>query len=178
MTGRARDVEARPSSIEGTGLFALRDFEAGETILVRSEREVTYAAPLRLELGEQPAHCDYLDGGRTVHLGAPERHLNHSCEANAYIRELPDGGHEIAARRAIAAGEEVTNDYSMNSSGAGAWPCRCGSPQCRGEIEVDFFALPLEIQRQALPLLMDWFEQEHPGEIAAVRGRLALLDGG
>jgi hypothetical protein len=108
MTGRARDVAARPSPIEGTGLFALRDFEALETILVRSERDVTDDAPLRPELGEQPEHCDYIDGGRTVHLGTPERHLNHSCVANALIRELPDGRHEIAARRDIAAGEEVT----------------------------------------------------------------------
>ncbi len=40
------DAEARASSIEGIGLFALRDFVEGETILVRSEREVTDARPL------------------------------------------------------------------------------------------------------------------------------------
>ena len=74
-------AEARPSPIEGIGLFALRDFVEGETILVRSEREVTEAMPLGPDEGDE--HCDYLDGGRTVYLGVPERHLNHSCEANA-----------------------------------------------------------------------------------------------
>ena len=170
------NVEARPSAIEGLGLFALRDFAEGESILARSEREVTTAAPLRAE--EQPEHCDYLDGGRTVYLGVPERHLNHSCEANAYIRERPNGGHEIAARRPIAASEEITNDSSKNSSGEGSRACGCGSARCRGAIEVDFFALPLEVQEQAVPLLMDWFKQEHQRELAGVLKRLACLRSG
>ena len=172
------NVEARPSPIAGLGLFALSDFAEGETILVRHEREVTAQAPLRAERGERPQHCDYLEGGRTVHLGSPERHLNHSCDANAYIRERPGGGHEIAARRVIAAGEEVTNDYSMNSRDEGSWPCGCGSASCRGEIELDFFALPLEVQQRHLPLLMGWFEQAHKAELESVQRRLAGLDGG
>jgi SET domain-containing protein len=170
------DVEARPSPIEGLGLFALRDFAAGETILVRREREVTAERPLRA--GEREEHCDYLEGGRVVYLGSPERHLNHSCEANAYIRERAFGGHEIAARRAISTGEEITNDYSMNSSGPGTWSCACGASTCRGAIEVDFFALPLDVQAQHLPLLMTWFKREHEAEIAGVLGRLGPDDGG
>jgi hypothetical protein len=170
------DVEARPSPIEGLGLFALRDFGEGETILVRSEREVTGEAPLGP--GEREEHCDYLEGGRVVYLGVPERHLNHSCAANAYIRERADGRHEIAARRSIAAGEEITNDYSMNSSGAGRWTCGCGASTCRGEIEVDFFALPLDVQARQLPLLMGWFKREHEAEIAGVLGRLGPEGGG
>ncbi len=98
----------------------------------------------------------------------PERHLNHSCEANAYVRERADRRHEIAARRAITAGEEITNDYSMNSSGEGTWPCRCGAASCRGEIDIDFFALPVDFQREQLPLLMDWFKRERSAEIEAV----------
>lgn len=169
----ASDVIVRPSRIQGVGIFAARDFRAGEVILRRDEsREVTPDRPLRPELGEERRHCDDLAGGRVVLLGRPERHLNHSCDPNACVRFIDAAGH-ICARRDIAPGEEITNDYCINSFGAGVWPCACGSPRCRKLIHVNFFEEPLEVQREYLPLLASWFVAEHPREVAALRKLLA-----
>jgi SET domain-containing protein len=149
-------VEVRTSTIEGLGLFARRPFRPGEPIHgVVAVREVTADAPLRPELGERPDHCDYPDG-RVVLIGFPDRHLNHSCDPNAYLVYEGDSC-RIVARRPIAGGEEITCDYALNVTGGSSWPCRCGAPRCRGTVVGDFFALPLEIQREYLPLLAPWF---------------------
>ena len=162
------EVTVAKSPIHGLGMFAARDFKTGERILRRHEREVTPAHPMRDELGEKRCHCDYLAGGKVVLLGFPKRHLNHCCDPNAYIREI-DGAHYIYARRDIRTGEEITNDYRMNSRGDTMWKCHCGSPQCRHRIHSDFSRLPLAEQRESLPLLMDWFIEENRQRIAALR---------
>ena len=49
----------------------------------------------------------------------------------------------LTARRAIAAGEELTSDYATMTSLAG-WrmPCTCGSEDCRGAITGEDWRLP------------------------------------
>jgi hypothetical protein len=155
-------VEALPSPIHGIGLFATRAFFAGERVLRRTERTITPDAPLRED--ERWYHCDDLEGGRRVVLGYPERHLNHRCDPNAYIAQ-EDGVTYIVARRAIAAGEEITNDYCMNSTGDDVWQCDCEAPRCRRAVHTDFFRLPVEQQREYRPLLMRWFVDEHAAQI-------------
>lgn len=166
------NVAVRPSSIQGVGIFAARPFRAGEIILRRDEsRDVTADRPLRAEFGEERRHCDDLAGGRVVLLGYPERHLNHSCNPNAYVRFIDGTGH-ICARRDIASGEEISNNYCINSSGTGTWLCNCKSARCRTLIHVNFFEEPLDVQREYLPLLAAWFIAEHPREIETLRKRL------
>jgi SET domain-containing protein len=60
------------------------------------------------------------------------RWINHSCDANTFIR-CTDTRAEFYARRAIAAGEELTTDY-VESHHNGTLPCRCGAKECRGFI--------------------------------------------
>ena len=60
------------------------------------------------------------------------RWINHSCDANTFIRCTPTRA-EFYARRAIAAGEELTTDY-VESHHDGKLPCRCGAKGCRGFI--------------------------------------------
>jgi SET domain-containing protein len=154
------DVEVRPSTIEGLGLFALRDFAAGDRIrAIRIEREVTPDAPLRPDRGERADHCDYPDG-RVVLLGYPDRHVNHSCDPTAWVRYRGQGC-ELVARRAMARGAEITCDYQINITGGSRWPCRCGAARCRGEVVGDFFALPPALQREYRPYLADWFVRRH-----------------
>jgi len=168
------DVIVAPSRIHGLGMFAARDFAAGERILRRNHvREVTPGAPIREDLGERDYHCDDLSGGRVVLLGWPDRHFNHCCDPSAYVREI-DGVRYIYARRNTATGEEITNDYCMNGIGDTVWECACGSEQCRRTIHSDFFHLPLEKQIEYLPLLMDWFIDERREPIEALRKRAAL----
>jgi uncharacterized protein len=161
------DVEIRRSPIEELGLFAARLFRAGQRIRqINVVREITPEAPLREELGERADHCDYPDG-RVVLLGSPDRHVNHSCDPNAYV--LYEGDHSfLMARRDIAAGEEITCDYNLNISGGTAWLCHCGAARCTGTVVGDFFQLPLEIQREYRPLLAEWFVRTHRDRLKAL----------
>src|SRR5512135_1435255 len=125
------NVQVKPSSIEGLGVFAMRTFAPGECIRqINVVREITPAAPLREDLGERVDHCDYPDG-KVVLLGYPDRHLNHSCDPNAYVQYVGDECY-LRARRPIASGEEITCDYNLNIIEGTSWPCHCGSLRCRG----------------------------------------------
>ncbi len=165
MTG----VEVRPSRIEGLGIFAARPFRAGETIRrIIVVREITPDAPLREALGERFDHCDYPDG-KQVLIGYPDRHVNHSCDPNAWVRYQGEAQF-LVARRDVAAGDEITCDYNVNLLGGTSWPCHCGAARCRGETLGDFFKLPPEIQREYRPLLADWFVCRNRERLAAVPG--------
>lgn len=164
-------VEVRASAVEGLGLFALHNFETGDLIrVVNIRREITDDAPLRPEDGERPEHCAYPDG-KVVLYGMPDRHLNHSCDPNAWERHTKDRI-EIVARRPIAANEELRVDYLINNSGGNSWPCNCGAARCREMTGVSFFTLPLDQQREYLPLLADWFIARHPQEVEQLRHHL------
>ncbi len=156
----ADGVDVRNSRIEGLGVYARRPYAAAQRIrTVNVIREVTPEAPLRPERGERQDHCDYPDG-RIALIGFPDRHLNHSCDPNAFLRYAADVC-ELVARRAIAAGEEITCDYNINTAGGTAWPCGCGAARCSGTVAGDYFALPEAIRREYRPLLADWFVRRH-----------------
>lgn len=167
-------VEVRPSAIEGLGLFARRGFLPGDRIRrINVVREITPDAPLRPDAGERWDHCDYPDG-KVVLIGFPDRHLNHSCDPNAYLAY--DAEHAwIVARRALADGEEITCDYNLNITGGTAWPCRCGAARCRGTTTGDFFLLPLAVQREYRPLLASWFVQRYAGRLQGGDAPPAIL---
>jgi hypothetical protein len=168
MRGSGADyVEVKTSPIEGLGVFALVPFFPGQCIRqINVVREITPDTPLREDLGERMDHCDYPDG-KVVLLGLPDRHINHSCDPNAYVRYAKDKCY-LHARRSIAAGEEITCDYNMNITGGTSWPCHCGASRCRGETLGDFFKLPIEIQREYRPLLAEWFIQRHCEALGAL----------
>jgi len=166
------NVEVKESPIEGLGVFVTRDFRAGEQIRrVIIVREITEANPLREAEGERHEHCAYPDG-KVVLWGFPDRHVNHSCNPNAYERH-EHGEVTIVARKDISAGEEVTFDYNTNTAGGTSWPCNCGAKRCRGETIGDFFLLPEEIQIEYRSLLADWFVATHHEKIAQLDEKIA-----
>jgi|YelNatPaOPRAMG01_1025707.scaffolds.fasta_scaffold22557_4 SET domain-containing protein len=60
--------------------------------------------------------------------------INHSCDPNLYAVILK--GHILyMSKRAIAPGEELTIDYRLDHD-LDPIPCRCGSPNCRGTINL------------------------------------------
>jgi SET domain-containing protein len=158
------DINVQLSPIEGVGIFALRAFRTGERITkVNIVREVTSETPVREDLGERVDHCAY-PNGRVVLVAYPERHVNHSCDPNAY-EVFEEHSSYLVARRAIAAGEEITVDYNINISNGTAWPCHCRAPRCIGEVVGDFFRLPRERQLEYRPLLAAWFVNRYRAEI-------------
>ena len=163
-------VEVRSSPIQGLGVFALAPYSAGQCIReITVVREITPEAPLREELGELADHCDYPDG-RVVLLGFPDRHINHSCDPNAYVQYKQDHSF-LCARRDITVGEEITCDYNMNITGGTSWPCHCGAARCRGETIGDFFKLPIGIQLEYQPQLAEWFVRRHQEALAQLISR-------
>ena len=158
------------SPIQGLGVFAGGEFDAGEVVMtIDDARVVDDDHPVD---GGDAVYCDYLGGGRVVLMQSPERHINHSCDPNVWVCTREDGVREEIALRPIRAQEEITYDYSINGSGDTVWTCLCGSPRCRHAVHSDFFDLPLALQREYLPLLDEWFRRERPEQIEALQRRL------
>jgi len=163
------DVTVALSLVDGLGVFAAREFEAGETVLfIDDSRVVDTAHPLRPELGENEVHCDYLARGKVVLMQPPERCINSSCDPNTYVKTI-EGHRRVLARRPIRTGEEITYDYIINCHGGAVWECHCGSPRCRRQVPSSFFDLPLAQQLAYLPLLDDWFVEEHAERVENLR---------
>lgn len=155
-------VRTSPSPISGLGVSATRQFSPGEVVLTIDDGYVVSEAQ-PIPQGEEN-HCDHLQGGRVVWMQEPERRINHSCWPNVYART--EGGiRQIVALRVIEIGNEITYDYSVNGYGDTVWHCNCGSLRCRKDVHSDFFHLAVAIQLEYLPLLDDWFRQEHAIEI-------------
>jgi SET domain-containing protein len=66
--------------------------------------------------------------------GSGAEYINHSCDPNVVARIMK--GHILyMAKRDIQPGEELTVDYHF-ARDVEKVPCRCGSPKCRGTINV------------------------------------------
>lgn len=66
------------------------------------------------------------------------RFINHSCDPNCMLNKWSVNGITsigIFAKRDISKGEELTFDYSFESSDGMDFVCLCGSPNCRGTLD-------------------------------------------
>lgn len=169
-------VRVAPSPVEGKGVFATEPARGGDTVLVLdTSRVIDEEHPLRPEEDEHEDHLAFLAGGKVVLLPEPERHLNHSCDPNAYVHTV-EMEVRVVARRPIQAGEEVTIDYLINTHGGSSWRCRCGTDRCRGQLETSFFELPIRFQREYLSILEAWFVEEHREEFEQLTERLGNFE--
>ena len=55
---------------------------------------------------------------------------NHSCAPNIGVK----GQIVFVAMRAIEPGEELTHDWAMTDDDTYEMTCRCGAPECRGQV--------------------------------------------
>ena len=77
------DVEVRAAGAKGLGVFALRDFRAGEFIFRRRHGRVVRNDEIdRLTADEQRHLCE-LDWQTSAVLLPPGCYLNHACDPNA-----------------------------------------------------------------------------------------------
>lgn len=154
-------ISVLPSAIEGKGVFANELVRRGTVILrIDDSRVVDSDRPLLTERGESPIYRDFLPDGTVVLMPSPERHLNHSCDPNCYIYSARRERFLLSMRE-VTAGEELTVDYALNAADGDYWQCRCGAAGCWGYHQCDFFALPLQRQREYLPFLDPWFADIH-----------------
>jgi len=134
-------LEIRQTADKGRGLFAGRPIAAG-TMLMEMKGWIAPGSELDdswlcLQVDHDVwlcSHGDLLDD-----CG------NHSCDPTA---GFVDGRPVLFALRDIAAGEEVTWDYSTSLSERG-WTldCRCGSLKCRGTVRGWFELSPADRER-------------------------------
>ena len=125
-------IESRKSRISGIGAFAIKPIKArskignmtGELISTREARKrvKTLKVIKMVEFDERVA----LDATNSNSLS----HINHSCDANCYIR-LIHHKVEFYAKRNIKVGEELTADYGETQHDE-QLKCRCGAKNCRG----------------------------------------------
>jgi len=142
-----RAYRVRNSAIHGRGVFAATTICKGALVIeYRGERTTWDIASARPDSDPDNPHHTFIfetsdgrviDGGRR---GNAARWINHSCAPNCRSFEDDDGRVFIEARRAIAAGEELTYDYRLSFDGRitrkirAAYACHCGAARCRGTL--------------------------------------------
>ena len=109
---------------------------------------------------------------KVVMMQPPNRFINHRCDTKTYVRTFA-GDRYVVALSEIRPGDEITYDYCINGYGDTRWSCSCGSLTCRRSHLSGFFHLPLDVQVRYLPLLEDWFVEEHRGKVASLKRRMS-----
>ncbi len=137
-------LEIRNSSIHGRGVYSREAIPKGGRVIEYvgervGKRESERRAEAQLHKSKSGHGAVYLfeinsrydiDGNVPWN---PARHINHSCDPNCEAEQ--DGTRIwIAARRDIAANEELTYDYGYDVDSFEDHPCCCGSAQCVGYI--------------------------------------------
>jgi hypothetical protein len=127
------------SAIEGDGLFATDDVPAG-TILIRlTGHLLSSTEPAEIlaasDAGTGSPCVDTITVDDDRHLVLPPSSIVHFGNHSWAPTMWHVGPYEVAARRHIRAGEDLTVDYGTNSTATGfSMTCRCGSSPCRSEV--------------------------------------------
>jgi hypothetical protein len=142
-------VEVRESPIEGRGLFATEPLPSG-TVVARLGGRLVDTAGLHAEFAAAAgtSYVDTITVLPDMHLLLPPRRPvgfgNHSCDPALWHVDA----YTLAARRDIAAGDEVTVDYATQTAAADfSMECHCRSELCRGTVTGDDWRRP-ELQER------------------------------
>ena len=135
----------------GQGIVALKPFAPGAVICQVRGKIVTSRTVWRYWDTDprRGANCFRFDAD---HYLDPEGEIgawaNHSCNPNAGVVK---SGRRLLLRaiKAIAAGDEVTHDYSTLLGADDVWKmrCNCGEPGCRKSVR-NYCALPAAVMRK------------------------------
>ena|SRR5690349_8927019 len=128
-------IEVRDSPIEGRGLFARQPLPAGAVVSRLGGRLVSWSELRELIADPQQPYVDTISFSETEHLVLPPRrpngYGNHSCDPNLWWI----GPYELATRRPVSTGEELTNDYATSTADPDfTLRCGCGAALCRGTV--------------------------------------------
>ena len=158
------DVVVKRADKKGKGVFALRDFNKGETILRYKKSKVFRDSEAPKVWKGKFRYLDRVGKSSYMVMQPPERFINHSCSPNVYIKNW-----KIIAMKSIKKGEELVFDYSINNDFPVTFRCKCGSKSCRGLYSQSFFKLPKALQKKYLPYLDTWFRRLYRKEIGKLR---------
>ena len=126
------ELEVRRSAINGTGLFAHSPLPARRKLGELSGQLVKLPQAWRDAEGKPKIYLVQVAARWALDCsqGNPFRLINHSCDANCYLRVF-NRRVEVYTRRAVAAGDELTVDYVETPHRKGM-RCHCGAANCRG----------------------------------------------
>ena len=132
------ELEVRGSGIHRHGIFAGEDIPARRKVIeYTGERISRKETRRRSDAQGDLIYLFTLDNYWTLDGsvgGSGAEFINHSCEPN--IRTVVTKGHILYfSKRPIRKGEELTVDYHF-SKDIEKIPCKCGTPKCRGTINV------------------------------------------
>lgn len=130
-------LKLAPSKIHRWGVYAAEPIPPGRKVIeYTGERIGRRETKRRADLSEM-TYLFTLDPYWTLDGavgGSGAEYINHSCEPNLVARIVK--GHILyLSKRSIRRGEELTVDYHFDKK-VEKVPCRCGSLQCRGTINV------------------------------------------
>lgn len=146
-------IYVQESAQHGRGVFVRAPVAAGTPLLA-------FQGP-RLRRSQIDPNDYHLQIGPDLYLGpsgAADDYVNHSCDPNSGFH----ADFVLYALRDIAAGEELTWDYScaIDEADFAGFPCACRSPRCRGVIR-SFRHLDAatrdRLRAYALPYLRDLY---------------------
>lgn len=131
-------LEIKRGGIHRYGLFAAENIPKNRKVIeYTGERINRRETKRRSEEQGSMIYLFTLDNYWTIDGaagGSGAEYINHCCDPS--IRVLITKGHILyMAKRAIKKGEELTVDYHF-SKDIERIPCYCGSPKCRGTINV------------------------------------------
>lgn len=131
-------VEVRNSDVAGSGSFATAPIQAGELVIRWGGGVIVTDEEFQKGFAEgkyKPETSVHYDAGhKWVQLASDpdetDAAINHSCDPNLWFTS----GWPLTARRNIAAGEELTFDYSTGETYPLQSECQCGSKICRKNV--------------------------------------------
>ncbi len=129
----------RSSTIHATGCYTTAAIPKGTFIVQYLGPRLTVEEADERYVDQEETYLFGLSDGKTVIDGYGDAaFINHSCNPNCEAVESKDGEVWIVAVRDIAAGEELTYDYSLYDGGDDdPSTCACGSAHCRGTLYSD-----------------------------------------
>lgn len=135
--------KARPalSAIAGHGAMCVEPIAGGEVVVSFGGRCVTRDEFELLPISQQTRSIQIGDDLYLAAAAEPEpgHVVNHSCDPTCVL----EGNVVLVARRAIAAGEELTYDYATrNGSDYDEFECDCTAALCRGKVTGHDWMLP------------------------------------
>jgi len=129
-------MQIRESRIHRRGVYALEPIPAGRKVIEYTGERISRRETKRRGIGNL-TYLFTLDDYWTVDGavgGSGAEIINHSCDPN--LRSRIQQGHILyISKRAIRPGEELTVDYRFSDK-IDDVRCRCGSPNCRGTINL------------------------------------------
>ena len=153
-------VAVKESSVQGKGVFALRDFKKDELVYVVPRGRFVKKDEVKGLSEYEREHLDRVDANTYELMQEPACFINHSCEPNIMEKLAPESI-EGYAFRDIQKGEELGVDYRVRGFDDWGMNCKCGSKSCSGIVVGNFFSLLQDLQKKYLPFSPKFIQDEY-----------------